>query len=168
MLAPSKMPNGMRAARLLAVADTIEANARHFDMQAWDCCIAGMTVVHATGSQRHDTRDFAKDYLDLSDDEARNLFSPDPHLLNRYPNEPSVRTHLIDARWAAATVRLLAISGNIDWIAARKQARADEIENAMRAPTVRRVFRLRSAIPLSADEAELMAPVDIETELVPA
>lgn len=169
MLSPSGMPNGLQQARLLAVADTIEANADAFDMGCWECCVAGMAALYATGKRCEDDRSagIARDFLGLSPEQAHELFAPDCHVLARPEQLPPSCLSKISATWAAATVRHFAMTGRIDWPAAKealwdRARRQPHIANR----SVRVRLYMRAVAPLDYTDAEL--PVVIETVLEPA
>lgn len=117
----------MNVANILAVADAIEAESVcQFRMDKWgytdpQCgtvgCIAGTAFLmaghkfgidHPDGVLAAKTKtliEVARDFLGISEPVARELFMPGLDLL-----------FVVNKRWAARTLRNLAITGKVDWL----------------------------------------------------
>ncbi len=135
----------MNIGNILKVADAIEkASVCNFNMASWvqveDCgtsaCIAGHCYIMQGGelSINTDSRDarilryaeyssvvpLARDFLGLTDDEAGKLFLP--------TDNANINTGDLDditSEHAVRALRILAITGRVDWIAAMNLSEPD-------------------------------------------
>jgi hypothetical protein len=107
-------PPSTRAARLMTLASFIEHAGHQFDMECWCDCIAGhcarMLGIHHGGDMRVDVRD----YLQIDYRQARSLFAPSV-------GDTGIDGPLsaISRKWAVNTLRYFAMTGKLDWKAAR-------------------------------------------------
>lgn len=118
--------------RMLKVADKIEhLKPDEFDVSRWltptgaPSCIASWTFAMFHGKPNHerDIAGIASMLLGLDSDKARKLFTP--RCSDIYPERPEGRDgdyendfarHDITREWAAATLRYLAATGEVDWV----------------------------------------------------
>lgn len=125
-----KGPNGVNVGEILRVADLVERSAT-FEMETvyHDCgspsCIIGHTLtdaerqLHHTGpddpSEAYEEIDIAQARLGLSDDAADELFMPEHRGRADYFALPLESGWITNAH-AAACLRKLAATGEVDWL----------------------------------------------------
>lgn len=121
MLNKTEMPESDYKARMLAVADFIEANPAKFNMSQWDSCIAGFAARYVTGRSCLDSDEFARRFFGLDQFDAARLFTPSPERLGLVDHDEGT-SHLrpISSYWAVATLRYLAMTGVVDWCKAKE------------------------------------------------
>lgn len=118
-------PPSTRAARLMTLASFIEHAGHDFDMECWCDCIAGhcarMLGYHSNIDMRSDVRD----YLQVDYRQARTLFAP-----SAGDTGVDAGLSVISRKWAVNTLRYFAMTGRLDWRAARTGE--DDLRRPMR------------------------------------
>lgn len=112
-----EQPRSEQAARLLALADYIEQSPEPFHMNMWNSCLAGHCARMIGNTKDHEASASAA-YLGIDDFDKRRLFSPSAAQLGM---DESLFDHLylVSREWAVNTLRYFALTGRIDWFAAR-------------------------------------------------
>lgn len=152
---------GVHQKFVMELADLIERRNRfHFDMGAWSSCVAGICfAAFARPSEwvGNDSRqrEFSKQLLGLSDEDADVMFTPSPSDLGLSVNRPlgsNNLCHLYDVtpQWAANMLRYYAFTGKVNWTETRPEGYRTMGEIANRETFEVALARFYEPVPLEA------------------